>query len=550
MKIHNLVQGTPEWHAFRALMDTASEASAVMGVSTSTTRNELVRLKATGNEKEFSAWVQKNLLDKGHAIEAKARKLAAKEVGQPLYPCTASSDDYPRLAASFDGATMDESLIAEIKSWNEEKAAKVREGEVPEQDYWQVVQQLIVSRAERALYMVTDGTPERTVSCWLTLNKRDETLLLKSWARFNLDVAEYTPTEAKPEVVAAHVAGLPAITYKLNGLALTSNLANFRKAAEQAVIDSKKELTTDQDFADRDALNKSFADAETKIKLMREQVIGEVGDIDKFTRELAEIGELIRQARLAGEKAVTTRKEQIKSEIRLGGVQALADYVAKHNKALEHVQLPIIPADFAGAMKGKRTLDSLQNAVDTVLAKAKIVADDYAALYGANLAVLAALPPDHKGLFRDFRDLVTKPTETLELIVKDRITEHVAEVERARVAAEEKAKADAAAAALKAAEVVPAAVAEPVREQPTVREPDLLDTTQEVGETLTYAPSASAPVSPAKPERCEVVNMLALLKAVVAGEVPHDIVDINVDRLEAFCRDTGYAAPGTTWAKV
>ena len=92
MKIHNLIQGSPEWNALRAQHNTASEASAMMGASKKTTRSELLRLKATGSEKEFSEWVQKNLLDKGHEIEAKALPIAEDIIGGELFPVTGTAD--------------------------------------------------------------------------------------------------------------------------------------------------------------------------------------------------------------------------------------------------------------------------------------------------------------------------------------------------------------------------------------------------------------------------------------------------------------------------
>ena len=48
MKIVNLVQGSPEWHAHRATHFNASDAPAMLGVSPYKTRAQLVREYATG----------------------------------------------------------------------------------------------------------------------------------------------------------------------------------------------------------------------------------------------------------------------------------------------------------------------------------------------------------------------------------------------------------------------------------------------------------------------------------------------------------------------
>ncbi|WP_242489352.1 MULTISPECIES: hypothetical protein [unclassified Pseudomonas] len=49
--------------------------------------------------------------------------------------------------------------------------------------------------------------------------------------------------------------------------------------------------------------------------------------------------------------------------------------------------MPAVAADFAGAMKNKRTIASLQDAVDTELAGAKIAASQTADAIRLNLAI-------------------------------------------------------------------------------------------------------------------------------------------------------------------
>src|SRR5690606_20293300 len=117
MKTLNLIQGGPEWLAARAKHLTASEAPIMMGASTKMRRNELLKLRATGNEREYSDWVQRNLFDKGHDQEAKARVLVEQDIGEDLYPVTATDDD-GWLLASFDGMTMLGDTLYEHKMWN------------------------------------------------------------------------------------------------------------------------------------------------------------------------------------------------------------------------------------------------------------------------------------------------------------------------------------------------------------------------------------------------------------------------------------------------
>ncbi|HAL70252.1 MAG TPA: endonuclease, partial [Verrucomicrobiales bacterium] len=58
MQIHKLVQGSPEWDQFRLQHHGASEAAAMLGISPTTRRTDLLKAKHTGLPKEFSRFVQ------------------------------------------------------------------------------------------------------------------------------------------------------------------------------------------------------------------------------------------------------------------------------------------------------------------------------------------------------------------------------------------------------------------------------------------------------------------------------------------------------------
>ena len=105
MQTHNLVQCSQEWHKFRAKHFGASEAAAMLGLSKQLSRNDLLLYKKTGKSKEYSDWVQANILDYGHEVEALARELLESEIGDELYPVTCP--DGIMLSSSCDGLTID-----------------------------------------------------------------------------------------------------------------------------------------------------------------------------------------------------------------------------------------------------------------------------------------------------------------------------------------------------------------------------------------------------------------------------------------------------------
>lgn len=438
-------QGSPEWLAARARHFTASEAPAMMGASKNVTRNELLHIKATGTEREISDWVQKHLFDKGHEIEALARTIAEAIIGEELYPVTAT-DDEGWLLASFDGITMTEDACWECKSWNEAKAAEVRDGRCPEEDRWQVVQQLVVSGARRCLYMVSDGTEERTVHTWVTLGPDDSKRLVAGWNQFRQDWESYVPPEVVPEAVGKTPETLPALRIEVTGMVTASNLDTFKAHALAVFGSINRELSTDQDFADAERTVKWCADVESRLAAAKSHALSQTASIDELFRTVDDISAEARRVRLELDKLVKARKEEVRREIVAGGKQALDAHVAALNKRLGGEYLPPMQADFAGAIKSKRTIDSLRNAVDTTLAHAKIAANERADAIDANLKAVAELGAD-ASLLPDLRALALKSPEDFRTTVKLRIAEREQrerqrqEAERERIRAEEQAKA-------------------------------------------------------------------------------------------------------------
>jgi len=441
----------------------------MMGVG-HTKRSDLIRLRATGESVEYSRWVLEVLFQSGHDIEALARPIAEGFLGDELFPVTATDDD-GYLSASFDGVTMCESIIWECKSWNESKAADVLAGVLPEVDYWQVVQQLVVSRAEYCVYMVTDGAPENTVTLKFVLDPADEEKLLASWALFDAEVATYEHREAAPVVVGRAPDQLPTLRIDVTGMVTASNLDAFREHALAVFGGINRTLVTDTDFANAESTIKWCKGAEDKLKSAKSQALSQTSSIESLFLAIDEIDAEARSVRLELEKLVKSRKEALRSEILNEHKAAWVDYVDELNSGLQgNVSIPHLSPDFAGAMKGKRNFDSLRDACGVELARVKVEASSIAAKIAANLELLRTHAAGFDPLFADLRDIVLKDKDDLLRLVQGRIAEYE-ENERKR-RAEERAERDRreAAAAVPvvdtpvsepAVPVVPAAIAGP-----------------------------------------------------------------------------------------
>lgn len=454
-EIHNLLQGSDDWHAFRFNHHGASEAAAVLGLSKKVTRTELARMKATGLAKEFSDWVQESILDHGHEVEAMARPFAERILGEDLYPVTLSLG---RESASCDGLNMAETIGWEHKQWNAELAASITAGVLPEEHAPQVQQQLMVTGAEKWMFMTSDGTEDNMVWMWVYPDTAWFARIVAGWEQFDIDVANYTQVDHALKPEAAPAAALPALLVQTEGKVVSSNLMVYQKAADKFLSTIKTDLQDDQDFADAEYNVKFCGEAEQKLELAKAAALAQTSTIDEVLRTVDHIKAQFRAKRLELEKLVKTRKEQIKETILNEGKRDYADHIAALEKEITPLRLSLPQPDFAGAMKSLRTLASLHNAVNTTLANAKVAANQQAADYRAKQAWCKENAAGYGHLFMDMAQIIGKAMDDFQLVVTTRIDKHKADEKakedalRAQIAAQEQAKAEAAAAAKLAAE--------------------------------------------------------------------------------------------------
>ncbi|QHF45857.1 Heme peroxidase [Pseudomonas sp. S35] len=459
MKVHNVQQGTPEWLALRASHFTASEAPAMMGASKFQTRNDLLAMKKTGIVPDVTPQ-QQAAFDRGHATEEMARPLAEEDIGEELYPIVGTSGN---LLASMDGATMLGDVLFEHKLWNEKVATQIRAGELDPHYYWQLEQQLLVSGAERVLFVCSDGTRDKYVSMEYSPvpGRREE--LIAGWAQFEQDLGEFVPQETKVEAIGAAPDQLPALRIDVTGMVTASNLDAFKSHALTVISNISTELKTDQDFADADATVKWCSEVEDKLKAAKEHALSQTESIDVLFKAIDDITAETRRKRLELEKLVKARKEMIRSDIVMDAAKALQDHIDQINGTLGgRIRMPRVASDFAGAIKGKKSVSSLQEAADSELARAKIEASRIADGIRVNQATLNELAADYKFLFHDFQELALKANDDLVALIKVRINEH--EEQQAQIKRQEEEKAQQLAAQQLQRVVEP--VVDPVIEQP------------------------------------------------------------------------------------
>lgn len=447
MNVMPLLPGSPEWLAHRAHHYNASDAPAMMGCSPYKSRTQLLHERKTGIAPEVDAGTQRRF-DDGHHFEALARPLAEEEIGDELYPVTGTRG---KLSASLDGRTMCGKVIWEHKTLNDAIRAAGSAENLPLYLRVQMEHQLHVSEAEKCLFHASRWAADvllEEVRFWYKPDLELRQQIIDGWAQFELDLETYQPVEVLPPAVAAPVMDLPALSVRVAGaLTVNSNLTNFGDQLQAFIGQINKEPNDDQGFADAEAAIKVMERAETALAAAESSALAQVADVDQLCRTVAMYKEQARQTRLMLEKMVESRKKQIKLEIQQGGSAKAQAHIASLNERLGKPLMPVIPSDFAGAMKNKRTIASLRDAVDTELARFKIAANEVADKIQRNLSVLAE-QKEYAFLFMDEAQIVHKAHDDLAALVKLRIAEHKQAEEarleevRQKAVADERARAE------------------------------------------------------------------------------------------------------------
>jgi predicted phage-related endonuclease len=441
MQSHNLIQGTPEWLAYRREHFNASDAPAMMGASPHKSRTALLRELHVGLSKEVGSYVEERIYAPGHKFEGASRGMAETILGQELYPVVGSLE---RLSASFDGLTMAEDISWEHKTLNSDLRKCFRDMEaihpdkrehqagrlLPLHHRIQMEQQLHISGAEKALFTASrwsdDGELLEAVHCWYFPDMQLRNEILTGWVQFSRDLASYSPTAAAEVIVPAAVTALPGVSVQVTGsIVVADNFKTFEVALRE-FIDKRliRKPTTDQDFADLDQQIKALKAAEAALDGAEAQMVAQVKSIDDAKRIKDMLVKLARDNRLMAEKLLEARKTEIREEIVAAARRALHEHAAALASECAPAALNLAGVgDFAGAIKGKRTVQTLRESCDAELARARIALDNQARGIRANLVAFRELAAGREVLFADLGMLAHKQADDFGAAVRQRIAD-------------------------------------------------------------------------------------------------------------------------------
>ncbi|MDD4995831.1 MAG: YqaJ viral recombinase family protein [Patescibacteria group bacterium] len=451
MKILDVEQNTSAWLDARKLSHgTASELSAAAGKSKYISRDKLLKQKSIGLADEIDQFTQQ-LFDKGHAAEYAARSLAEEIAGGELYPMTATIDvDGLVLLASFDGISMDETVIFEHKLFNKTLSENVVSGTLDEHYTLQMDQQLLISGADKCLFMCSDGTKDNMVYCWYKSTPEKLANVVNIWKQFHADLAMYSHEHKVEQPKAAPIKDLPAVIVQVSGTLTRCNIDDVRPQFDKFLTNALIDLVTDEDFAQAEAESKIGRETAKRCLLTAKSVVDQTLTISEVTRELENYAAKFNAIALKQEKAVKEQKEARKITARREHEKAFSDHVFALNEELKPITLICKEPDWNGAMKNQRLLSSLYNKLDVELATAKMNADAIAKDIRGKLSWFNDCVTATRFLFNDLQSIITSNNlEAFQSIVKSRISDYAkeqeakAEAQRKRIQEEEQRKAEA-----------------------------------------------------------------------------------------------------------
>jgi putative phage-type endonuclease len=233
-------QGSPEWHAWRKTMYTASQAAAVMGAGAwwPRTPRQLWELR-TGAKAQPVTWAMRQ----GQAMEPRALALLRSTVAADAHPqCwEALVDDDLMLGASLDAASIDECW--EIKTPARGSSSELWSAEeAPESYRWQMVQQLLCCpRLDRVhLTVYAHDTDEiRSIS---TITREECEAgpfadLVEAWLQFDAALVEMR----QPGLTDADAIDVETVDWELAAAAWLA-AKQTAEAAEIAVNEARQSL--------------------------------------------------------------------------------------------------------------------------------------------------------------------------------------------------------------------------------------------------------------------------------------------------------------------
>lgn len=153
---------------------------------------------------------------------------------------------------------------------------------------------------------------------------------------------------------------ITALVLTVEGKVVTSNFATFAESVRSRLAEINRDLKTDEDFDQAANDAKLIAGAEADLKAAKEKALADAEELHALFQQIDSLGGELAKARLELSKAIDTRKEEVKREM----VEAALARVDADPDVARRTYL----TGLKETLKGKRNLESMKKALDTLVA--------------------------------------------------------------------------------------------------------------------------------------------------------------------------------------
>jgi hypothetical protein len=154
---------------------------------------------------------------------------------------------------------------------------------------------------------------------------------------------------------ATETAPVMALAVVVKGEVVSSNLVEFRASVNAYVAKINKELKTDSDFGQAEIDVKSLKKMEELHKLAEERVLSQAEGINALLKELAESNLEVSRVRLDLEATIKRQKDSVKARLVTDALNLV--------ECAPHLRLKTFGTIIEGAIKGKKTLESMEKSL-------------------------------------------------------------------------------------------------------------------------------------------------------------------------------------------
>ena len=232
---------------------------------------------------------------------------------------------------------------------------------------------------------------------------------------------------------------LPELLIKIEGGVTQSNFEGYSASAIQVIDDISTTLLDDMDFAEAEDNCKWLLSVETKLVETSASVIAQTADIEVLIKGIETIRVTAREKRLQLGKLIKAEKTAMKAALLYAAAGEIKDNTRHCNSLIKPYTIDEPNMQLADAIKGKRTIKAMKEALNASVAMAKEATD---ILTGTIMRNRDYMTDEYKALFFDANELVQKSYSEFTQLYEARVYRFEKEREEAARVAEEKKQAE------------------------------------------------------------------------------------------------------------